>query len=422
VGRASAWRLLALGITGASVLVASGAAWSASSPPSVSVTTPTNGSTVKGTVTVTASATAGSGDSMSSISFYDGVNYINDGSCQGQSTCTVSVQWKATGLSGQHSLTARAYTNAGLSSTSGAAVVNVESPPPTVTITTPTAGSKVSGKITITSTAATDPSQDDYPTSISIYDGANYINDFSCQGQQTCAGQVTWEATGMSGQHSLTAKVSTNRGVSVTSAATAVTVVSPRPTAKITYPLNGSQLGQIITVRASGATDPTQTDYPTSISVYDESNYVGNFGCQGQRTCAGSVRWDARQLKGRHALIAKIQTERGLSAASAPVFVGIALKRGVSLHCTLSTHHAALRQAVHGHCTVTGAPAGTGIAIEYRSGGGFQAAVKGHVSSSGQYNFTLRGTRRASFDLWVVVGATVRTRSARAHIGTLTIG
>lgn len=98
-----------------------------------------------------------------------------------------------------------------------------------------------------------------------------------------------------------------------------------------------------------------------------------------------------------------------------------AVKRAVHVRCTLSASSAKVGQAVRGHCSTSGASAGTPISIDYQTPGGLRGAVSGHVASGGQYDFTLRGTRRATFDLWAVVTETAHTRSARAHIGTLVI-
>lgn len=98
------------------------------SAPSVSITSPTPGTTVKGTVSISATATAAAGDYITSISIYDGVNYVGYVNCHDQQTCAGSVQWQATGLSGQHTLTAKASANAGGSTTSAADTVNVVTP------------------------------------------------------------------------------------------------------------------------------------------------------------------------------------------------------------------------------------------------------------------------------------------------------
>lgn len=376
---------------------------------------------VKGTVTVTATAAAGSGDYVSSITIYDGVNSVGSGSCQSQPTCTVSVNWKATGLTGQHSLTARASTGAGLSTTSAAVVVNVESPPPAVAVTSPAVGSTVAGAVVVSASAATDPSQDDYPTSISVYDGTKSLGSVSCQGQQTCQGSVKWNATGLSGPHTLTATLRTNRSLSVTSAPTPVTIVSPAPTVTITNPRVGASLRRKITVKVSGQTDPTQVDYPTSITIYDGTSSIGFVSCQGQQRCAGSVIWDARRLNGRHSLTAVVRTNTGRSATSAAVSVGARVKTKPAPRCTLSSFSVKRKQPVRGRCAMAGVPAGTRAAIQYRSGRRWKTAVSGRVRSRGRFSFTLRGARRAKFDLWILVRASSRTSQARGHIGILRI-
>ena len=387
----------------------------------MSITAPAADSTVKGTVAVTASAAAVDGDTMASITFYDGVDQIGTGTCQSQPTCTASVSWKATGLSGQHSLTARARTSTSLTTTSAAVLVNVESPPPAVSITSPAADSTVAGAIVLSLSAATDPSQEDYPTNVSVFDGVNRIGGITCQSQQTCQGTVNWNATGLTGLHTLTATVRTNRSLSVTSAPTPVTIVSPAPNVTITNPPRGAALRRKITVKVSGRTHPSQVDYPTSITVYDGTSTIGSVNCQGQQTCAGSVPWDARSLSGRHSLTAVIRTNTSRTATSAAIVVGTRIKRAISPSCTLSRMSATLGQAVRGRCKMTGVPKGTRVAIQYRSGQTWKTAVSGRVGTGGRFNFTLRGTRRARFDLYVLVSGSSRTKSARARIGILRI-
>ena len=212
-------------------------------PPSVAITSPVESATVKGVVTITATATAGTGDHPISVSFYDGVNHIADYSCEHQEPCMASVHWEATGLSGPHSLTAHVDTEEGLSATSTPVMVTVVSPPPTVAITAPTNGSTVKGTVVVSASGATDPSQVDYPTGISFYDGVNEIGSINCQGQQTCQGSISWKATGLSGVHTLTARMHTDNGLSVTSPGVAVNVLSPSPTVTITRPSSGATLG-----------------------------------------------------------------------------------------------------------------------------------------------------------------------------------
>jgi len=144
-------RLLEVSLAGAllvlaGLLVATAKASGTPPPPTIALTSPAQGATVKGVVTITATANAGSGDTPTSVAFYDGVNHIGeDYDCENQDPCMASIKWEATGLSGTHSLTARVETNEGLSSTSAPVQVIVTSPPPTVSITAPAGGATTTG-------------------------------------------------------------------------------------------------------------------------------------------------------------------------------------------------------------------------------------------------------------------------------------
>jgi Bacterial Ig domain len=394
---------------------------SALAAPTVSITSPTQGATVKGTVTVTAQANAGAGDTMSSVTFYDGVRFIGSSSCQSQATCLASVQWPATGLTGQHTLTARASTSNSQSTTSAGVNVTVETPPPTVSITSPAPGAILKGTVAISAAAATDPALADYPTSISFYDGVNWIGSISCQGQQTCAGSVNWAATGKSGIHSLLARVQTNRDVSASSAAVEVTVVTPPPTVRITRPKSGTAFhGSSMLVSAWAATDPALDDYPTSISFYDGVNWIGSFGCQGQQTCAGSIRWRTTGLTGTHRLTAVVHTNRNASATSAPISVGQRPRITAKVSCRLANTRVQAGRTVRGDCTIAGAPSGTRVAIAYRSGGRLTTFASTTTKSGGRFHFFVKGPQ-GTYQLFVIVSSNSRYRRTTVEIGTLTI-
>jgi hypothetical protein len=395
--------------------------------PVVAITSPIAGSTVKGTVTITAKATAtGASDHPTSITFYDGANEIGFVSCgnSGQRECTVSESWRATGDTGTHTLTATADTNENSSATSEPVMVTVLSPPPTVAITSPANGSTVKGNVTITVSGTSDPSQEEYPTSILVYDGVNEISSIRCQGQQTCEGSVVWHATGLSGQHVLTAKIQTNRNLSATSAPASVRVESPPPTVRITSPASGRPLSGISAIAVSGATDPSQVDYPTSIEVYDGTDEIGSVDCQGQPTCAGSVKWSTHGLTGKHVLKATIHTDTSRTATSASVTVGgTPTKPHSRPACRMTTYAVALRKIDRGICTVGGVPKGTHIAIEAMTPGGtWVTAVRGRVSRRGTFHFFLKVVKRSTFRLAVTVSATRRYKLTTVAFGTLQVG
>jgi hypothetical protein len=390
----------------------------------VAITSPAASATVKGTVPVTAKATANGSDTVSSITFYDGVNSIGSASCDGQTTCTATINWRATGLTGLHSLTARAFTRQSDTGTSPVVSVTVETPPPTVVIDAPGAGAVVKGTIPVSASAATDPALADYPKSITVYDGVNSIGSFTCQGQTTCSGVVNWRATGLTGPHALSAKVYTDQSVTGVSASTVVTVVTPPPSVQITSPKSGAGFRSKMTIAVSAATDPALADYPTSIEVFDGTSRIGGVSCQGQITCSGSLVWTTTGLKGRHALSAVVHTDQGARATSAKVTVGQRLRTKAKISCSLSTTHARIGKRVRGTCTAPGVPKGTKVAIRYRTGsrGPYLTAVRTKAGRDGGFHFTLKGSRRATFRLVATVSSNSRYLKTTKSIGTLRIG
>ncbi len=403
-------------------------------PATILVTSPTQGSTVEGTVKVTASASASasSGEHIESISFFDGVNEIGTTECENQPTCAASIEWKATGLSGVHTLTARANQSGSESTTSAPVNVTVVSPPPSVSILTPTNGSTVKGTVAVTVSGATDPSQDDYPTRIYVYDGVNELGEVECQGQQTCQGTVNWRATGLSGVHTLSAKLATHDSLSVRSASVTVTVLSPPPSVRITSPPAGARLGGTIVVGVAGATDPSQADYPTYMNVYDGSHEIGEIKCQGQQSCAGSIDWDTKGLMGTQTLAAVIHTQTGRTGTSRHVVVGgspphhkprAVTKPHATGSCHLASRVVARRHLDRGRCALPGVPAGTIVAVQYRSrSGAWVTAVRDRVHHTGQFKFSLRGKKKASYALTVLVYANRVYAMTRLPLGTLRIG
>jgi len=121
--------------------------------PAVSVTAPTGGSTVSGSVTVTATASDNVG--VSKVEFY-----VN-GALQATDTASpYSFSWNTASLSdGSYTLTAKAYDAAGNIGTSSSVSVTVkntvaDTTAPTVSISSPAASATVSGTATVTTTAS----------------------------------------------------------------------------------------------------------------------------------------------------------------------------------------------------------------------------------------------------------------------------
>src|SRR5207244_4411527 len=118
-------------------------------PPTVAITSPSAGTAVKGTITVSASAADNIGVA--------GVQFLVDGAPLGaeNTSAPYAVAWNTAGVAdGSHTLTAIARDAAGNTVTSAAVNVTVDKTPPTVAITSPSAGTAVKGTITVSANAA----------------------------------------------------------------------------------------------------------------------------------------------------------------------------------------------------------------------------------------------------------------------------
>src|SRR5206468_1797535 len=119
----------------------------ATTPPAVSITAPSAGSTVAGTITV--SANASDNVTVAGVQFkLDGVNLGAE-----DTTAPYSVFWNTTTASNaSHTLSAVARDAAGNTTTSAAVTVTVsnDTTPPTVSVTAPLPGAMVSNTVTVT--------------------------------------------------------------------------------------------------------------------------------------------------------------------------------------------------------------------------------------------------------------------------------
>ena len=212
--------------------------------PTVVVTTPVAGTTVSGSVTITATAIE-TGDTISKVDFYV------DGTLTGSdTTAPYSLSWDTTKASNaSHSLTAKATDSHGNVGTSAAVAVTVkntggtDTTPPTVKVTSPSGGSTVSGTVTLTATATDDVSV----AKVDFYAGTTLI------GSKTATPySVTWDSTKVSdGTYSITAKGTDGSGNVGTSTAVAVTVKNTATTGQTEVEPNNSY------TTANPITDPS---------------------------------------------------------------------------------------------------------------------------------------------------------------------
>src|SRR5438132_398826 len=187
----------------------------------VTVTSPASGSTVSGTVSVTASV---SGIGALTVR---GVQFRLDGSNLGaeDTTAPYSVPWDTTTAgNGSHTLTAVARDSLGMLWTSDPVTVTVfnDTTPPAVSITSPASGTIVAGTISVTASAS---------DNVRVV-GVQFLLDGLNAGAEVTAApySVSWNTTTASrGSHTLTAVARDAAGNHATSAPVSVTVVNASP-------------------------------------------------------------------------------------------------------------------------------------------------------------------------------------------------
>src|SRR5437016_2579340 len=190
--------------------------------PIVTVTSPASGSTVSGTVPVTASVTSVGALTVAGVQFkLDGNNLGAE-----DTTAPYSVSWNTTTASnGSHTLTAVARDSLGMLWTSNPVTVTVfnDTTPPTVSITSPASGTIVGGTISVTASAS---------DNVGVV-GVQFLLDGVNVGAEVTAAPYSapWDTTTASrgSSHTLTAVARDGAGNHTTSAPVSVTVVNASP-------------------------------------------------------------------------------------------------------------------------------------------------------------------------------------------------
>jgi len=286
-------------------------------PPSVSITSPGNGQTVSGTVTVT----AGASDNVGVV----GVQFRIDGANVGaeDTSAPYSVSWNTTGAAnGSHTITAIARDAAGNRTTSAPVTVTVanappsDTTPPTVSITSPSSGQTVSATVTVTASASDNVGVVGVQFSI---DGANL------GAEDTSAPySIPWNTASVSnGSHTLAAVARDAAGNRTSSAPVTVTVANAPPpdttppAVSITSPANGATISATVTVTASAS---------DNVGVAGVQFQLDGVNGGAEDTSAPySISWDTTTTgNGPHTLTAIARDAAGNRTTSAPITVTVA--------------------------------------------------------------------------------------------------
>jgi peptidoglycan/xylan/chitin deacetylase (PgdA/CDA1 family) len=199
-------------------------------PPTVSVTSPTDGSTVTGTtVNLAATATAGQYGQI------DHVEFMVDGQLVGSSyTAPYSYNWDSTAVAnGSHTVTARAVDWAGNSTVSAQVTITVsngppvDTTPPTVSLTSPATGSDLAGTVLLAANASDDV-------------GVSHV-DFLVDGTVVATAATppyatSWDSSSVSdGSHTISARAYDTSG-NIAESPVSVTVDNTAPTSWASAP------------------------------------------------------------------------------------------------------------------------------------------------------------------------------------------
>jgi hypothetical protein len=276
----------------------------------VTVTSPTAGSTVGGTIPVNATV------SIIGVLTVQRVQFQLDGANLGAAdeTAPYSVSWNTFPASnGTHTLRAVAQDMLGVWWPSQPVTVTVfnDHTPPTVAITAPAAGATVSGVVAVSANASDNVGVVGVQFQV---DGANLGAEDTVSPYS-----VTWNtATVADGSHSLRAIGRDAAGNSTISSAVTVTVMNDTtpPTVRITSPSSGATVGGVITVTANAS---------DNVGVVGVQFRVDGANLGAEDTSAPySVSWDTgTATPGTHSLTAIARDAVNNTATSTAVSVTV---------------------------------------------------------------------------------------------------
>jgi regulation of enolase protein 1 (concanavalin A-like superfamily) len=225
--------------------------------PTVSLTSPANGTTFIAPATITVSASASDADgTIGKVDFFAGTTLIGS-----DTTSPYSINWNNV-AAGSYSITAVATDNGGAATTSAARTITVNGPPnqaPSAALTAPANGATFIAPASIT-VSATASDTDGTIAKVDFFAGTTLIGT-----DTTSPYSISWNNVA-AGSYSITAAATDNSGATTTSAARTVTVnaaLPPPPGAHATFTAstdhNTLVTRYVLDIFASGANPNTAT-------------------------------------------------------------------------------------------------------------------------------------------------------------------
>ena len=271
--------------------------------PTVSITSPASGVTVRGDLNIAATAA----DNVGVV----GVQFKIDGANLGaeDTTAPYGMAWNTTtATNGSHALTAVARDAAGNTATSATVTMTVDNSAPAITISSPVAGSIVTGAITATANASDNIGVVGVQFKV---DGANLGTE-----DTVTPYAVSWNTTAATnGAHSVTAVARDAAGNTTTSSNVAVTVDNAAPAVAITSPAAGNVSGTItVAANASDNIAVAGVQFTLDGALLGAEDTVSPY----------EVSWDTNSATGgSHSLAAIARDSAGNTSTSAAVAVTV---------------------------------------------------------------------------------------------------
>jgi len=208
--------------------------------PTVSITAPTPSQVFTAPASIAITATASDTDgTISKVEFYNGANLLGT-----SSTSPYSFTWTNV-AAGSYTLTAKAYDNYNLTTTSSGVNV-ISDTPPTVSLTAPAANTNYIAPASVALTATASDS-DGTISKVEFYQGSTLVGTVS-----TSPYSYTWTNVAM-GNYSLTAKAYDNNNVTTTSSAVNIIVWGTSDIGSVGVAGSASYSGSTFTVSGAGA-------------------------------------------------------------------------------------------------------------------------------------------------------------------------
>ncbi len=353
-------------------------------PPTVSITAPANNAayTAPAAVTITASAVDADG-SVARVDFYNGATLLGT-----STTAPYTFAWSNV-AAGNYSLTAKAYDNVGISTTSAAVAITVAAAPvnlaPSVSLTAPANNTVVSapGSATLTASAA---DTDGTISKVEFYNGATLL------GTVTAAPyNYTWSNI-PAGTYTVTAKAYDNLNAATTSAA--VTLISNAlPTVSLTAPANKATFTSPASISlAASASDSDGTI--SKVEFYNGATLLGT-----ATTAPYTFAWNAVS-NGTYTLTAKAYDNRNAVKTSTAVTVTVGTNQVPTVSITAPATNTVATAPATFTITSTAADADGSISkVEFYNGATLLATI-----TAAPYTYT-----------WSAVGAGTYTVTAKAY-------